>query len=168
MIIMETNTVPYETVMQLLEWSPTVVVMEQAVPQVLSWGIKIDVVIAAEAKIQELTQSLQDQIPLKFISCSESEELSTALYFLIAAKQRAVNIVSDLPLEHFESFPAINISVVQGGKRWSFIPSGFYEKWLPKGSLLSVFPEEGDGRRMAETDGILSVNRRKSFWVSED
>ena len=168
MLIMEARTVSFETVQQLLEWSPTVVVMEPVLSKVLSWGIKIDVVIASETKIKELTQSLQDQFPLKFISCNESEALSTALYFLIAAKQRAVNIISDLPLERFEFFPAINISIVQGGKRWSFIPSGFYEKWLPKGSRLSVFPEEADGRLLAESDGILSINRGKSFWVSED
>lgn len=166
LIILDTQGVSFESVQELLEWSPTVIVSESIVQQVLLWGIKIDVVIALAENIEELTKILHDQIPIKFISCStEEEQLSTALYFLLAAKQKAVNIVSEQPLEFFENFSTLNLSVIQFGKRWSFIKSGSFEKWLPKGTTLHVFPP--NEQVTAEMDGVLTIHRDGNFWVAE-
>jgi len=45
LLILDTS-VSYETMSPLLEWSPTVLVTELAIDAVLSWGIKVDVILA--------------------------------------------------------------------------------------------------------------------------
>jgi hypothetical protein len=168
LLVIDTQGVAFETVQELLEWSPTVIVTEQIIPQALLWGIKIDVVVALSENISELTKTLEDQVPIKFISYNSVEEqLSTALYFLIAIKQKAVNIISSQPLKNFEAFSAINISVIQSGKRWSFIQSGSFEKWLPKGGVLFIYSESEETILPVEVDGVLSVCRSKPFWIAE-
>lgn len=74
MLIMDAQAVPFEQAQESLEWSPTIMVAEQALPDVLSWGIKIDVVIANTSSISSLKTSLHDQFPLKLISCNDQEE----------------------------------------------------------------------------------------------
>lgn len=157
-----------ESIQQLLEWSPTVIVTERALERVLSWGIKIDVVIALEQHVDKLTASLHDQFPLKILSAvTEKETLDTALNFLIASKQKAVTIVSKAMLESFEKFSSLDIAVIQTGKRWVFIRSGHFEKWLPRNTVLLIHPESNPSESMVEQDGILSIHRDQSFWVSQ-
>jgi hypothetical protein len=169
LLIMDVHAVPIEQAQELLEWSPTVIVQEDAVLNVLSWGIKIDIVIADVDNVPSLTSSLHDQFPLKLISYNKQEEaLSTALYFLIATKQKAVNILSLQPLESFEPFTALDLSVFQFGKRWSFIRGGLYEKWLPAKSTIHVYPFDKDSTIKTQRDGVIAIKRDTGFWVAEE
>lgn len=159
----------FESVQQLLEWSPTVMVTERALESVLSWGIKIDIVIAPESHAEELKISLRDQFPLKILSChSETEAPETALYFLTASKQKAVTVVSDAALETFEKFPSLDVAVIQQGKRWVFIRTGHFEKWLPAGTQLSIYPKSAHPEPVIEKEGAVTVHRDQSFWISEN
>src|SRR5262245_23981535 len=86
----------FDVVGPLLEWAPLVVVAQQAVEMVLSWNIKIDVVLAIEKDISDLTKQLSNQAPLKILSYSAEESpLANALHFLIRTKQSAVNILAN-------------------------------------------------------------------------
>lgn len=168
LLIADAHAVPFEILQQLLEWSPTVLVTEKALQEVITWGIKIDVVIAAAANISKLTQELHDQFPLKLISCQEEDDaIATALYFLIAARQKAVNIASSEPLENFEPFARLDVSVFQSDKRWSFIRSGIYQKWLPAGRTLLFYPSNGQPEIVLERDQMISINRANGFWIGE-
>ena len=169
LLIMDALAVEFEQVQELLEWSPTVMVAERVLTEVLGWGIKIDVVIAREENISNLTTSLLDQSPVRLISYNPLEEaLPTALSFLIASKQKAVNIIATESLESFESFTSLDISVFQSGKRWSFIRNGSYEKWFPAGRIVRLFPTNGQPDIKTERDGLVTINREKGFWVSEE
>lgn len=169
LLIVEAHAVDFEQVQELLEWSPTVMVTEQGLKEVLSWGIKIDIVIAHDESVSALLPSLVDQSPVKLISYNHKEEaLSTALYFLMDSKQNAVNILATEPLASFESFSSLDISVFQSGKRWSFIRNGLYEKWFPAGRTVYVSPSNGRPDIKTERDGIVSINREKGFWISEE
>jgi len=169
LLIMDANAVDFEQVQELLEWSPTVIITEQALTEVLRWGIKIDIVIARDSSISNLSSSLQDQSPVKVLSYNHHEEpLSKALNFLIASKQKAVNVVAAESLEKFESFSPLDISVFQSGKRWSFIRNGSYEKWFPAGRIVLTFPSNGQPDIKTERDGIVTINRMGGFWVSEE
>jgi hypothetical protein len=157
-----------ESIQQLLEWSPTVVVTERALEQVLSLGIKIDVVIAIESHVDKWSISLQDQFPLKILSCnSETEALDTALYFLTASKQKAVNIISGNELESFERFLSLDVAVIQNGNRWVFIRTGYFEKWLPARTMISIYPTSAHPEPLVEKEGMVTVHRDHSFWISE-
>lgn len=169
LLIMDVHAVPFEQVQELLEWSPTVIVAEQSLTEVLNWGIKIDVVMASADAIPVLSNSLQDQFPLKLISYNKHEEaLSTALYFLAASKQKAVNIIATGSLESFEPFTSLDISVFQSGKRWSFIRHGVYEKWLPAGRMIYVHPVNQEAVIKTERDGVMSIRKENGFWVAEE
>jgi hypothetical protein len=169
LLILSAEAAPFNIVQELLEWAPTVIVTEQVLPQVLLWGIKLDVVVAGTERIPELKTSLQDQFPLKLLSChSQEDALSTALYFLIASKQKAVNILSNEPLEVFESFASLDLSVFYLGKRWSFIRSGKFEKWVPAGRTLNVYPTGNESVLTSHEDGVLAIHRERGFWISED
>lgn len=166
LLIMDANAVAIEQVHELLEWSPTVIVAESALNDVLSWGIKIDVVLTSVDKVSGMTTLLHDQFPLKVLSYNNVDEvLSTALYFLIARKQKAVNIISAAPLENFEAFEALDISVFQLGRKWSLIRSGHFEKWLPAGRTIKTFPDKEEMKTAVE--GVISIKKGKPFWFSE-
>jgi hypothetical protein len=157
-----------ESIQQLLEWSPTVMVTEHALEQVLNLGIKIDIVIAAERHLAELKDALQHQFPLKFLSCPAGAEApGAALRFLTESNQKAVNIISDAALESFEKYPSLDVSVIQNGTRWVFIRTGRFEKWLPARTLLSVYPKGAHPELSVEKEGIVTVHRDHSFWISE-
>lgn len=167
LLIADAHAISFEIIQELLEWSPTVLVVEKALQEVLTWGIKIDVVIAPVGNIPQLTEALHDQFPLKLISCQgEDDAIATALYFLIAAKQRAVNIISLEQLERFESFP-LDLAVFQSDKRWSFIRSGIFEKWVPAGRTLQFYPSNGQPEIVLERDQMISINRANGFWIGE-
>lgn len=168
MLIMDAKAISSEQIQELLEWSPTVIVSDKGLDEILNWGIKIDVVVAPADRIAELSGLLQDQFPLKLLSFNLPEEaLSTALYFLIARKQKAVNIVARDPLESFESFSSLDISVFNQDKRWSFIRNGSYEKWLPAGRTLSVYPANNEPDLHTQQDGVVVIKRDGRFWVNE-
>jgi thiamine pyrophosphokinase len=168
LVIDDAENLNYENIQQLLEWSPTVLVTEQALETVLSWGIKIDIVIALEQHVEELKISLQDQFPLKILSChAEAEAIDTAIYFLTASKQKAVNVISNDSLEPFEKFPSLDVAVIQNGKRWVFIRTGHFEKWLPAGTTITIYPTGAHPEPVIEKEGIVTVHRDHSFWISE-
>jgi hypothetical protein len=169
LLIMNANIVSFEYVQELLEWSPTVMVTETALPEVIGWGIKIDVVIATTKSGPPLRILLQDQLPLKIISCnSEDEILPTALYFLQASKQKSVNIISVERLEIFEPFSTLDLSVSQSDKRWSFIRNGLYEKWLPAGRTIHVHSSDQQSAIKIDHDGVIVLQRENGFWVAEE
>jgi hypothetical protein len=168
LLIMDAKAVSMEQIQELLEWSPTVIVSERALDIVMNWGIKIDVVVAAANRIAGLTASLQNQFPLKLLSYNSPEEaLSTAMYFLIAKKQIAVNVVTTEPLENFESFSLPDISVFNGDKRWSLIRQGSYEKWLPAGRTVRLYPSNNEPDLETQRDGVVIIKRDSSFWINE-
>ncbi len=168
LLIMDAYAIPLAQVQQLLEWSPTVIVSEHALTEVMSWGIKIDMAIATNKNIPSWTVSLRDQLPIKIISCnSEKEILTSALCFLQASKQKAVNIVSTEMLEVFESFKALDLSVLQSNKRWSFIRNGVFEKWLPANSIVTIRQGKVVEEIKTEREKLITIHKSSSFWIGE-
>lgn len=168
-MIADADATPFSVVQELLEWSPTVIILECALPQVLDWGIKIDVVVAEASQIPVLKEALQNQLPLKLISCQgEQDALSTALYYILASKQKTVNVLSVGSLENFESFGTLELSVFQSGKRWSLIRSGVFEKWFPEGSVVHIVSQQQHELIKAERDGMIVLKKENVFWVAEE
>jgi hypothetical protein len=168
LVIFDSGMASLETIQQLLEWSPTVVVWEEVIEEVLSWGIKIDVVIAAGSNAERWKGTLQEQAPVKILSCeNKTDAVATALYFLIASKQKAVNVLSNQPLTEFATYASLDICVFQNGLRWSHIRSGHFEKWLPAGSKLVTSPPNELNPHVIASDGIQEISRDTDFWVAE-
>jgi hypothetical protein len=58
-------------------------------------------------------------------------------------------------------------------KRWSRVKSGRFEKWLPVGVVLQIFPEQAcseiaDGKFIVERDGVVALQGKQVLWVGEE
>ena len=177
LILADITKVSQGVIQELLEWSPTVVVLEKSLDEVLLWGIKIDVVISPEDHVQRFIELLADQTPIKILTHKTTESpLDTAMHFLSAAKYPAVS-VAGADLAELKSFTdRFDLVVFSSGKRWSFARYGKFEKWLTKGSVISLVKEAEnknisthglDKNRVVECDGIITLKSDSPFWVGE-
>jgi thiamine pyrophosphokinase len=179
LLILSAKAISFEKVQELLEWSPTVIVSEEVVEEVIGWGIKIDIVLCEEAKIIPLKESLIDQAPIRFITYhNENEVLSTAYYFLTTSKYKAVNILINDPTEFdfIQTFAGMNVEIFYESKRWVHIHSKKFEKWVAKSTQFYIYPKTTDFSINATElnedlkclqDGIVSIEGEAAFWLGE-
>jgi hypothetical protein len=167
-------------VQPLLEWAPLVIVADQAVDEVMHWGIKIDVVMASDSSIEALREKLLSQAPVKVFSCQKNDGIETALHFLFSTKQQAVTIVTHDPFSLFQRLDnfidKISISLLTEKTKWSVITSRHYKKWLTGGSILFLYGHEklkvknlnnrGDHFEVI-SDGFVEIKAEKPFWTGE-
>ena len=168
----------------LLEWAPMVVVAQPAVEDVILWNIKMDVVLAEDKDVQELSSRLVDQAPLTILShASDESPLVNALYFLIRKKQNGVNIFSSNPDETIllaEKFAdQLQISIMDGTLKWSGVTSGHFEKWMTaktpiflrksrEHQSIALFGlKEGGDHYESLADGMIRLQSDALFWVGE-
>jgi thiamine pyrophosphokinase len=173
LIIAEATVVPFEKIQELLEWSPTVIVIEPALQMVLSWGIKIDVAIVSASSVDSWKKVLHQQGPLKLLGYSDEEPLTTAFYFLLATKQRSAHLVAswdkDLSSLITPFQDRLSVVVTTGQIRWSFIPSGKFEKWMPENSSIEIFSLVGANEKLlTPEEGIFILEKSWPFWIGTE
>lgn len=178
MFILSAGALSFEKIQELLEWSPTVIVAEWEVNPVRGWGIKIDVVLCAENNLEKLKEELADQAPIKFITFHSTEDcLSTGMYFLLATKYHAVNLLTDSTnvLSFLSSLLGIEMDAFIDNRKWSFIQKMKFEKWVDQGTQFEVYPDHiltktiGLTSTMtSESSGLISITATTPFWVGED
>ena len=178
LLILNEKAISFERVQELLEWSPTVIVADQAIEKVIGWGVKIDLVLCAESKVDSYKESLSDQAPLQFISYrNENESISTTYFFLKAEKYKAVNILIDhaSQFDSIQTFTGIDVEVFYQNKRWVYVHSKF-EKWVAMGTQFYIYPEpvtisiDQNGltkKLLCLRDGIVSIKSETAFWLGE-
>ena len=177
MLIANPTAISFEKIQELLEWSPTVVVDAKAIPIVLGWGIKIDVVLCMERQQEELAVRLSDQVPIRFITFREEmNTLYVGYDFLRTSNYKAVNILVErlADLEIIQRFTSMDVEVFLDQKRWAYIESGKFEKWLPKGNRLSIYPVVQitsinlDQHLTSIQDGRVNLESASPFWIGEE
>ena len=173
LIISEATVVPLEKIQELLEWSPTVIVIEPALQMVLSWGIKIDVAIVSASSVDSWKKALHQQGPLKLLSYSDEEPLTTAFYFLISTKQRSAHLVAswdkDLASLITPFQDRLSAVVMTGPLRWSFVTSGKFEKWLPENSSIEIFSlAKANEKLFTPEEGIFILEKSSPFWIGTE
>lgn len=174
----------FDVVGPLLEWAPLVVVAQQALEMVLSWNIKMDVVLAKEVDISVLTKQLSNQAPLTILSYSPEESpLANAMHYLIRTKQSAVNVLANdsvKAMSLLESFvDQLQITVIDGSLKWSAITSGEFSKWataktrflLKESRSQQPFDLAGlakaDASYESVVEGVIKIGSNALFWVGE-
>ncbi|MBK7651966.1 MAG: hypothetical protein IPJ20_16275 [Flammeovirgaceae bacterium] len=89
LLIAHAHAISFEKVQELLEWMPTIVVVETEIETVLSWGIKIDIAVVSAAKLSTWSNRLADQTPVRIISYQPTEyPLISALNFLATTEAK--------------------------------------------------------------------------------
>ena len=168
---------------QFLEWSPTLIVLENCLSEVVQWGIKIDIAFVNRSNFESVEDLLQDQMPVKILTCKSSEEqLTTALYFLIAGRHRAANMMANEKIDLLKSLQSVSNSLSVGiinsnGKANLF--QGKFKKWMAKDSVIKVIRTKGNqtfiikGVRELEgvficlSDSFVEIKSNYPFWLSQ-
>ena len=186
LLILDTQGVSFETLSPLLEWVPTVLISQDEVWSVISWGIKIDVILADLEFQRANYHLLEEQYPVKFLGVQEGSFLEEGLHYLMATKHSAVNIIGLAPWE-FEEFketgPRLDIVLWKSGVRYFLIQSGRFKKWFPKGEIRLYAPEKStfsiksgefvsNMELLGETtigikEGTLEIVAEAPFWIGE-
>jgi hypothetical protein len=167
----------------LLEWAPEVIVAEPALDRVLSWGIKIDVIIVKRDPDREFYEKVQYQAPVRAIVCAADKDyLSAGVEYLTMKPAKAVNVLAESPLPWFSlryDAMGFQVSVITASLKWSLAGHRRYEKWLAKGSRMRIHFQrqpmvfEFDGLTAGEEfftakhDGMVRIRSDQSFWVGE-
>lgn len=174
---------------QLLEWSPKVVVLQEAVEYVISLGIKIDVVVCDHRHYESLEAALDFQKPVQFIVLDEKNPslISSGLKVLAGQPHSAVNIIGEITKEEMKllaGLSAMDMVIWDYTYRWTCCRSGQYRKWVAKGHLfvtsmldnISIHADaqveksqhEGYMRIHMLHDGLVTFKSdQKIFWLGE-
>ncbi len=177
-----------QTIQGLLEWSPTVITKSDLVGALLPYGFKIDVVIGTTTEKDQVMSLLEHQQPFKYLSKNANDEdLLLAIYFLIASKYKAVNLLYPLNPESMSLInPFLNqldLVFYDLGYKWIYSRSTTFSKWLAADSILKFrdpsikVTQEGvelklnflEGECICDVkkEGQTVIKAEKAFWLGQ-
>jgi hypothetical protein len=125
---------------------------------------------------------VKNQLPIEIVSIGNDEPIGRVISFLRDRQCIAVNIVSDHAEEIFRIIDkledAIQIGVYNHRQKWSRISNGTFEKWMPAGSVLFLWPQPGVDFHMAgvvkfkdhgevQSTGMVKFLSANPFWIGE-
>lgn len=170
-LILEVDQIRFDQVSPLLEWVPTVLVSEKALDQVLSWGIKIDVILASEAFQQKSQQLLEEQYPMKFITTLVEDYLQTGIDYLVLTEHKAVHLVGISHLKALDlqdKLDLISLTILDGDWKYYPVKSGMFKKWFAE-SNIHIHGKEGMPVQIQNENGelILPITYATMLEVSE-
>lgn len=184
--ILNTEELNFDSVSPLLEWVPMVLVWQECLETVLSWGIKIDVILAMETFQKDNLFLLEEQYPVKFLTASPENTLDEGLQYLLATKHPAAHLVgishlTCMDLE--EKLDLFDLTIMDSGWKYYPIKSGKFKKWFAE-STIRLLGTEGmpveisneNGKLMLPLvyltqlevpEGITEIVGSGVFWVGE-
>jgi hypothetical protein len=155
--ILEVEGISFETVAPLLEWSPTLLVAQEAVEVVLSWGIKIDVVLGTSAFQSEQRHLLEEQYPLRFLTVSSLTALEEGIHYLLASQHKGVHLVGFDHRKHKELEEKIlhlDLTLVDGEWKYYPVKGGKFSKWFAPAEVR-LLASENQPVEVSNADGSL-------------
>ena len=147
---------------QLLEWSPLVIVLDNAIDRVLQLDIKIDVLLGDFDNNFNTEIYKEKQFPLEIVYAPNQDktDLEKAFDYLISKNQKAVNVVWATGKRADHTFTNIT-SIVQYRNKLKivllddhskvFLLPPKFEKWYTKATPISLIP-------IGEVSGIKTHN----------
>ncbi len=171
LIIADGQTCSIELINQLLEWSPYIVVLDGALPKVLTLGIKFDAVLGDfdDMTSVEIGNLIPPDTKVVHVPDQNKTDLEKGIEFLIDRKISAVNIIwatgkrSDHYLNNIGILARyhhqINMVMLDDNSRIFPIDSGF-KKYKNKGENFSLMP----------LNEVKNINTTNLEWnlVNED
>ena len=155
--ILNTAGISFDAVSPLLEWVPTVLVAQECVDVVLSWGIKIDVILATAEFQRTNFHLLEEQYPVRFLTVSQSDSLEEGIHFLLASQHKGVHLVGFDPinLECLHSKIALlDLTILD--EEWKYYPvkEGKFKKWFAT-SEIRILAKENQPLELSNSNGQL-------------
>ena len=145
LLIDDPTALDIESVDQLLEWSPTVLVTQNALDEVLHWGIKIDVVVMNLADIEQWKERLKPQSPVSVLGFENADLLASGMVYLLDEHYPAVNIMADIYQSNVldivkSEAKFIHTSIFHQSHKWVLIHTAKYETWVEVGHTFGLHP----------------------------
>lgn len=148
LIIANGEACSMEILDQLLEWSPTVLVLDGALERVISLGIKVDVWLG---DFDHISSTDFSDYPLKKVHTPDQDltDLEKAFEYLLAEGYPAVNVVwasgkrMDHTLNNFHSMVRYGrqLKIVYfDDYSTSYLLPPTFEKWYPSQTPISLIP----------------------------
>jgi len=155
--ILRSEGLSFEVISPLLEWVPTVLVWQECVDLVLSWGIKIDVILATEEFKQANFQLLEDQYPVRFLTLTADNPLEEGIYYLLASQHKGVHLLGfdHTKVEVLSSKTALlDLTVLD--EVWKYYPvkEGKFKKWFVE-SEIRILAKENQPVELSNSNGQL-------------
>ncbi len=162
LIIANGASCSFELLGQLLEWSPIVVVLDNAIDRVLQLDIKVDVLLGDFDGDFDPEIYKEKQYPLEIVHTPNQDktDLEKALDYLIEKGHKAVNIVwatgkrADHTLANITNIVSyrdkIKIVIIDDHSKIFLLPKRF-EKWYTANTPISLIP-------VGKVTGITSQN----------
>ncbi|OOG73334.1 thiamine pyrophosphokinase [Algoriphagus sp. A40] len=157
--ILDTAELSFETVSPLLEWVPTVLVGQECLENVLSWGIKVDLILATETFQKDNLHLLEEQYPVKFLTASPENTLDEGLQYLLATKHPATHLVGLSHLKHVdlgEKLELFDLTIMDAGWKYYPVKSGKFKKWFAE-STIRILGKEGMPVEISNENGKLML-----------
>jgi hypothetical protein len=133
-LLLENPYADTELLMQLLEWSPLLLVAPAATTFVLASGIKADAVFYLPGQKDALQQQFAHQFPLELLLLERQEDLLPAAeLYLARKKQPALSIyTADEQLsEHLRASSSLQLNFITNTSRTVSIRRNKLVKWMP-------------------------------------
>lgn len=184
--ILEAGGLSFEAISPLLEWVPTVLVWEECVDLVLSWGIKIDVILATKEFQQANFQLLEEQYPVRFLTVTGDNPLEEGIHYLLASQHKGVHLLGfdHIKIDDLAGITKeLDLTIVD--RNWKYYPvkHGKFKKWFAK-SEIRILAKENQPLELSNSNGQLlfpvqyltqielpeGISRFSSpgiFWVGE-
>jgi hypothetical protein len=184
--ILGVENISFETVAPLLEWSPTLLVAQEAVEVVLSWGIKIDVVLGTSAFQSEHRHVLEEQYPLRFLTVSSLTALEEGIHYLLASQHKGVHLVGFDHQNHQqleEKIQHLDLTLLDGNWKYYPVKGGKFSKWFAPAEIRLLATENqpvevsnAEGSllfpvcyltQLEVPEGISTFSSSGIFWIGE-
>ena len=151
LIIANGASCSFDLLGQLLEWSPIVVVLDNAIDRVLQLDIKVDVLLGDFDNDFDPEIYKEKQYPLEIVHTPNQDktDLEKALDYLIEKGHKAVNVVwatgkrADHTLTNITNIVSyrnkIKIVMLDDNSKIFLLPNKF-EKWYTANTPISLIP----------------------------
>jgi thiamine pyrophosphokinase len=155
---------------QLLEWSPLVIVLDNAMSRVINLGIKVDVLLGDFDRGFNPEYYRTQQYPLEIVHTPDQDrtDLEKAFEYLVSRGFPAVNVIwatgrrADHTITNITNIVRfrnkLKIVILDDNSKVFLLPPKF-EKWYPAGTPLSLIP-------VGKVSGIDSKNLK--YELSND
>ena len=136
---------------QLLEWSPLIIVLDNAIERVIEMGIKVDVLLGDfdEGFNPEKYKEMQYPLEIVYTPDQEKTDLEKAFDYLIERNIPAVNVIwatgrrADHTITNITNIVRyrnkLKIVILDDHSKIFLLPAKF-EKWYPAQTLISLIP----------------------------
>ncbi|MFT6866876.1 MAG: thiamine pyrophosphokinase [Cyclobacteriaceae bacterium] len=146
LLIHKLNPGNWPVILELLEWSPTVVVPEELLDEIISKGHKVDIALVRDEHVEDFKVLLQSQNPIEIKPAVGDKLWPLVLATLSEKNHRAINVVTD----NASLFGVIN-QMIQWGNGFDVViytedqkhilsKRMLFKKWLPAFSQLAIVP----------------------------